>query len=51
MKTCTHCKQELPLEAFYASKITKSQKQSWCKECVKRAAKESAAKKKGAASA
>jgi hypothetical protein len=45
-KTCTHCKQDLPLEAFYAAKHTKDKRLSWCKECTKAAAKASAAKKK-----
>ena len=33
MKTCTHCKQEKPFEAFYISSTHKSGYVSWCKVC------------------
>jgi hypothetical protein len=33
MKTCTHCKQEKPFEAFYTSLTNKSGYTSWCKVC------------------
>ena len=33
MKTCTHCKQEKPFEAFYTSSTHKSGYVSWCKVC------------------
>ena len=33
MKTCTHCHQKKPFEAFYASSTHKSGYTSWCKVC------------------
>ena len=33
MKICSHCKQEKPFVAFYASSTHKSGYASWCKEC------------------
>lgn len=34
-KTCTKCKQELPVIEFYNCKQTRDKLQSWCKACVK----------------
>jgi len=33
MKSCTHCRQKKPFEAFYASSTHKSGYTSWCKVC------------------
>lgn len=39
MKTCRHCKVELPNDRFYSSKETRDRLQSWCKECTRERAR------------
>ena len=40
MKTCTHCHQEKPFEAFYTSSRHKCGYAAWCKVCESKRSKE-----------
>ena len=44
-KVCTHCKRELPLDAFGVGNGADG-KRFWCKECVREAAREYHRRKK-----
>lgn len=45
-KTCSRCKNELPLDDFSNYKLSKDGKRPWCKKCCNEYAKEQAKKKK-----
>jgi hypothetical protein len=40
MKTCRSCNEDKPLDCFYAHKETADRKQSYCKDCSKKRARE-----------